>query len=76
MLLKAGEGVVAAAAGVVGARVHRLAGVVHLLVVLEMVLATEGSTANITGECFSLGVDEDVSLQLELGGELLIASYR
>ena len=41
VLLETGERVVAAAAGVVGARVHRLARVVHLLVVLQVVLASK-----------------------------------
>ena len=62
MLLEAGQGVVAAPAGRVGAGVHRLARVVHLLVVLQVVLAPEGPVTGVTGEGLRLGVDENVTL--------------
>ena len=62
MLLETGDRVVAAPARVVGTRVHRFAGVVHLLVVLQVVLASKRSPANITAERLRLGVNEDVTL--------------
>jgi hypothetical protein len=65
VLLEAGERVVAAPAGLVGAGVDGLARVVHLLVVLEVVLAPEGPLARITGEGLGLRVDENVTFQLE-----------
>lgn len=74
MLLVAGQRVVAAAAGGVAAGVHRLAGVVDLLVVLEVVLAAEGAPARVAGEGLGLRVDEDMALELELRGELLVAT--
>ena len=57
VLLEAGERVIGPVTGLVVARVNSLPGIVDLLVVLEVVLPSEGSATDAAGERLVLGVD-------------------
>ena len=71
MFLETGQRIIRSATRVIVARVNSLAGVVHLLVILQMIFSAKCSIAYITCECFSLRVYQQVSLEFEFGCETL-----
>ena len=66
VLLETRQRVVGTATVIITTHINSFRGVVHFLVVLQVIFATKCSIASITSKCFGLGVDEKMSLEFEL----------